>query len=76
MPAGSGYLIYNHIKDVEDGIYFRVHGETPVGDLNFECYHLKKGLYEESAGTSRGKDREVQVWLSWRLTRLSPIMEC
>ena len=24
MPAGSGYLIYNHIRDVEDGVYFRV----------------------------------------------------
>jgi SAM-dependent methyltransferase len=57
MPAGSGYLIYNHIKDVEDGIYFRVHGETPVGDLNFECYHLKKELYEEAAreGGLKGK---------------------
>jgi trans-aconitate methyltransferase len=37
MPAGSGYLIHKHIKDVEDGIYFRVHGGTPIGDLNFGC---------------------------------------
>ncbi len=45
MPAGSGYLIYNHLKDVTDGIFFRVHGNTPVGEFDFDCYHLTKELY-------------------------------
>jgi SAM-dependent methyltransferase len=65
MPAGSGYLIYNHIKDVEDGIYFRVHGETPVGELNFECYHLKKELYEEAA-----REAGLKGKLEWGVTKV------
>jgi SAM-dependent methyltransferase len=65
MPAGSGYLIYNHIRDVEDGVYFRVHGETPVGDLNFECYHLKKELYEEAA-----REAGLKGKLEWGVTKV------
>ena len=48
-------MIYSHIEDVEDGIYFRVHGGTPVGDLNSERYHLKKELYEAAAREAGGK---------------------
>lgn len=47
--GGSGFLVYNHIRDVQDGVYHNVHGDTPVGDLDFECYHLKKEVYEEAA---------------------------
>ncbi|RDW90927.1 hypothetical protein BP5796_02092 [Coleophoma crateriformis] len=65
LPAGSGYLIYNHIKDVEDGIYFRVHGATPVGDLTFDCYHLKKELYEEAA-----REAGLNGKLEWGLTKV------
>jgi SAM-dependent methyltransferase len=65
MPAGSGYLIYNHIRDVKDGIYFRVHGKTPVGDLNFECYHLKKELYEEAA-----REAGLKGELEWGVTKV------
>ncbi|KAE9372955.1 S-adenosyl-L-methionine-dependent methyltransferase [Stipitochalara longipes BDJ] len=65
MPAGSGYLIYNNIRDVEDGIYFRVHGETPIGELNFECYHLKKELYEEAA-----REAGLKGELEWGVTKV------
>lgn len=65
MPAGSGYLIYEHIRDAEDGIYFRVHGETPVGDLNFECYHLTKEVYEEAA-----REAGLTGILEWDVTRV------
>jgi SAM-dependent methyltransferase len=65
MPAGSGYLIYEHIKDVQDGIYFRVHGETPVGDLNFECYHLKKELYEQAA-----REAGLNGKIEWDVTKV------
>lgn len=61
LPAGSGYLIYNHIEDVEDGIYFRVHGPTPLGDVNFNNYHLKKEIYEEAAREARLKILEWDV---------------
>jgi len=59
FPPGSGYLIYNHLKDVEDGIYFHVHGDTPVGDVDFDCYHLRKDVYEKAA---REAGLTVTVW--------------
>lgn len=65
MPAGSGYLIYNHLKDVKDGIYFNVHGETPVGDLDFKCYHLKKEVYEEAA-----REAGLKGKLGWGVTKV------
>jgi SAM-dependent methyltransferase len=65
MPAGSGYLIYNHLGDVKDGIHFRVHGETPIGDLNFECYHLKKEIYEEAA-----REAGLKGKLEWGVTKV------
>lgn len=48
-PEGSGALVYYHLKDVEDGIYFHVHGDTEVGDVDFDCYHLRKDVYEAAA---------------------------
>jgi SAM-dependent methyltransferase len=65
MPAGSGYLVYNHIKNVEDGIYFHVHGDTPVGDLDFDNYHLRKELYEEAAREAGFKGK-----LEWGVTEV------
>ena len=65
MPEGSGYLIYYHLRDVEDGIFFRVHGETPVGELNFDCYHLKKELYEEAA-----REAGLKGDLEWGVTKV------
>lgn len=64
LPGGSGYLIYNHIKDVEDGIYFRVHGHTPLGDVNFNNYHLKKETYEEAA-----REAGLRI-LEWEVTKV------
>lgn len=48
-PEGSGGLFYQPLKDVEDGIYFHVHGYTEMGDVAFDCYHLKRGVYEAAA---------------------------
>ena len=58
-------MIYSHIEDVEDGIYFRVHGGTPVGDLNSERYHLKKELYEEAA-----REAGLKGKLEWGVTKV------
>ncbi len=66
MFKGSGYLIYYyHLKDVEDVIFFRLHGETPVGELNFNCYHLRKELYEEVA-----REAGLKGDLEWGVTRV------
>lgn len=64
-PEGSGYLMYKHIKDVEDGIFFGVHGETPVGKLYFECYHLRKEVYEEAA-----REAGLKGTLEWGVTEI------
>lgn len=62
-PEGSGGLVYSVIRDVEGGIYFHVHGDTEVGDVDFDCYHLRKDVYEAAAreGGMRGE-------LKWGVT--------
>lgn len=65
MPAGSGYLTYDYLEDVEDGIYFRVYGETPLGDLSFLCYHLRKEIYEEAA-----REAGLTGKIEWGVTKV------
>ncbi|KAL8993910.1 MAG: hypothetical protein Q9169_005984 [Polycauliona sp. 2 TL-2023] len=48
-PEGSGGLYYWVNGDVDDGVYFHVKGYTPVGDVDFDCYHLRQSVYEEAA---------------------------
>ncbi|KAL8669839.1 MAG: hypothetical protein Q9168_005591 [Polycauliona sp. 1 TL-2023] len=48
-PEGSGGLYYWVHGDVDDGVYFHVKGHTPVGDVDFDCYHLRQSVYEEAA---------------------------
>ena len=61
--GGSGGLISNVTEVVEDGIIFHVHADTRRGDVDFDCYHLRKEVYETSAreGGFRGK-------LTWSVT--------
>lgn len=49
LPTGSGGLWCNVTKEVEDGIYFHAYGKMKAGDLNFDCYHLRKDVYEAAA---------------------------
>ncbi|KAH8812470.1 S-adenosyl-L-methionine-dependent methyltransferase [Xylogone sp. PMI_703] len=65
LPAGSGYLVYDNMRDVKDGVYFRVHGETPIGEVNFFCYHLTKELYEEAA-----REAGLKGTLEWDVTKV------
>ena len=62
-PEGSGGLFYQFIKDVEDGIYFHVHGDTEVGDVDFDCYHLRKDVYEAAA-----REAGMKGELTWGVT--------
>ncbi|KAG8533860.1 uncharacterized protein KY384_001601 [Bacidia gigantensis] len=48
-PEGSGGLWYWVLKDVEGGVYFHVHGTSPMGDVAFDCYHLRESLQREAA---------------------------
>ncbi|KAL8874689.1 MAG: hypothetical protein Q9174_000029 [Haloplaca sp. 1 TL-2023] len=62
-PEGSGALYYHKLHDVADGMYFHAHGHTPVGDISFDCYHLKQEVFEEAA-----KEAGFQGKLSWGVT--------
>ena len=55
--GGSGGLFCNVTGVVEDGIAFHVHANTRHGDVDFDCYHLRKDIYEASArkGGLRGE---------------------
>lgn len=48
-PKGSGGLYYQVLNAVPDGVYFHVHGHTEIGDVAFDCYHLRAALHEECA---------------------------
>ena len=65
MPAGSGYLVYQPIREVDDGVFFNVHGETPVGDLDFENFHLRREVYEEVA-----REAGLKGELRWGVTEV------
>ena len=61
--GGSGGLFSSVTGVVEDGITMHLHADTKLGDVDFDCYHLRKEVYEASAreGGLRGK-------LAWRMT--------
>lgn len=50
LPDGSGGLFCTVTGEVEDGISFHAYGTFESGDLNFDCYHLRKEVYEAAAG--------------------------
>ena len=62
-PEGSGALYYHVVREVEDGIFFHVHGETPVGDVAFDCYHLTQEVYREAA-----REAGLMGEISWGVT--------
>ena len=61
--GGSGGLFCSVTKVLEDGIAVHVHADTRHGNVDFDCYHLRKEIYEASAreGGLRGK-------LTWSVT--------
>lgn len=62
-PEGWGSLIFHIIKDVEDGIFFHAHSENEVGDVDFDCYHLRKSVYEAAA-----REGGMKGELKWGVT--------
>ncbi|KAL9123800.1 MAG: hypothetical protein Q9217_006807 [Psora testacea] len=62
-PEGSGGLVYRAVRDVEDGIYFHVHADTEVGNVDFDCYHLRKDVYEAAA-----REAGMKGELTWGVT--------
>ncbi|KAK3704325.1 hypothetical protein LTR37_013878 [Vermiconidia calcicola] len=49
LPTASGGLYTTVTGDVEDGLAIHLHKDTPVGDLDFNCFHLRKSVWEAAA---------------------------
>ena len=62
-PDGSSGLITSVTGVVEDGLAVHLHADTSHGDVDFDCYHLRKEVFEASAreGGLRGD-------LAWSVT--------
>lgn len=56
-PSGSGGLLCSTTGVVKDGIAFHAHADTSRGSVDFDCYHLRKDVYEAAAreGGLRGE---------------------
>ena len=48
---------------MKGGIYFHVQGNTPFGDVAFDCYHLDQEVYEQAA-----REAGLTKELSWEVT--------
>ena len=64
-PEGSGLLVYHVVKDVEDGVYFHVHGDTEAGAVDFDCYHLREDVFASAA-----REAGLRGELKWDVTSI------
>ncbi|KAI4188348.1 MAG: hypothetical protein LQ346_005325 [Caloplaca aetnensis] len=62
-PQGSGGGLLTVTGKVEDGISIHVYAGTAAGEVNFDCWHLTKDVYE-GAAKEGGMGGEVE----WRTT--------
>ncbi|MCJ1335685.1 hypothetical protein MMC09_000958 [Bachmanniomyces sp. S44760] len=61
MGGSGGLYCTDMIKDVADGIQFHLHADTSAGNVDFDCFYLRKAVYEDAA---RGAG--FQGGLEWR----------
>ena len=64
-PLGSGLFHYNFIKHVKDGIFFNCYGDTEMGSVDFDCYHLRRDVSEAAA-----KEAGLEGELYWDVTQV------
>ena len=62
-PIGSGLLWESVTAEFEDGVAFHAHGDTSCGMVDFDCYHLKKHVYENAAKEA-GMTGEVKWYVT------------
>lgn len=48
-PSGSGGLLCSASRAVQDGTTFHAYADTKHGDMDFDCYYLRKEVYEAFA---------------------------
>lgn len=56
-------FVFHVIKDLEDGIHYHAHGDSEVGNVDFDCYHLRKSLYEAAV-----REAGIKGELNWGVT--------
>lgn len=64
-PTASGGLYTTVVGSVKDGVHIHRHSDTPSGDLDFECYHLEKHVWE-AAARDAGFENDIQ----WSATNI------
>ncbi|KAL8848567.1 MAG: hypothetical protein Q9221_006400 [Calogaya cf. arnoldii] len=62
-PQGSGGLLLTVTEEVEVGIKMHVYADKASGEVNFDCWHLRKDVYEEAA-----REGGLGGVLEWRTT--------
>lgn len=62
-PSGPGGLVFSAEGAVEDGIAIHLHADTTCGDVDFDCYYLRKDVYEASA-----REGGLHGELAWSVT--------
>lgn len=65
LPSASGGLYTTVIGDVQDGVRIHLHKDTSVGDLDFDCYHLRQDIWEAAA-----REAGFQGELKWDCTQI------
>lgn len=65
LPTASGGLYTTVTGRVKDGITMHLHSDTPSGDLDFDCWHLEKHVWEAAA-----QDAGFTNGIEWSTTRI------
>ena len=72
LPTASGGLFSSLTGDVEDGVAFHRHSSTQAGDLDYDCFHLRRDVWE-AAASEAGFESEIH----WRVTKVpNDFMDC
>ena len=67
LPVASGGLYSSVNRDVEEGVSMHLHSATAAGDLDFDCFWLRKDIWMAAA-----REAGFQGKLGWTTTKVPP----
>jgi SAM-dependent methyltransferase len=67
LPVASGGLYSSVNRDVEEGVNMHLHSATAAGDLDFDCFWLRRDIWEAAA-----KEAGFRGKLEWTTTKVPP----
>ena len=65
LPIASGGLYSTVNRDVDEGVEMHLHKDTSVGNLDFDCYHLRRDVWEAAA-----REAGFSGSLTWTTTKI------